>query len=87
FILGLNLIAATGTAKVFNLASNISSLFVFLLNGKVYFFVAVPMALANMTGNILGSRMALRGGPKIVRRMLLFSLSLLFVSLIWRYYN
>jgi uncharacterized membrane protein YfcA len=87
FILGLNLIAATGTAKVFNLASNISSLFVFLFNGKVYFFVAVPMALANMTGSILGSRMALRGGPKIVRRMLLFSLGLLFVSLIWRYYN
>ena len=83
--LGLGLVAASGTAKAFNLASNISSLVVFLLNGKVYFFIALPMALANVAGNIIGSRMALRGGPQVIRRMLLVSLALLFISLAWRY--
>lgn len=86
FVLGLNLIAASGTAKAFNLASNVSGFAVFLFNGKIYFFVAVPMALANIAGNIAGSRMALKGGPTVIRRMLLVSLGLLFASLVWRYF-
>lgn len=85
-ILGLNLITASGTAKALNLASNASSLVVFLLNGNVYFFAAIPMAAANIAGNILGSRLALRQGPKLIRRMLLGSLALLFGTLVWRYY-
>lgn len=86
FTLGLNLITASATAKAFNLASNLSSLVVFLISGKVYWFAAVPMAAANMLGNIVGSRLALRGGPALIRKMLLFSLALLFATLIWRYY-
>ncbi len=85
FFLGLGLIAASGTAKAFNLASNISGLIIFLIHGKVLFIIAVPMAIANIAGNIVGSRIALRGGPAVVRRMLLVSLVLLFATLIWRY--
>lgn len=84
-LLGLGLVASSGTAKAFNLASNISSLVVFILNSKVYYVAALPMAMANIAGNIVGSRLALRGGPMVIRRMLLVSLSLLFISLIWRY--
>jgi len=87
FVLGLNLIAASGTAKVFNLASNVSSLVIFLINGKVLWFAALPMAAANMAGNIFGSRLALRQGPALIRKMLLFSLALLFATLVWRYYS
>ena len=84
-LLGLGLVASSGTAKAFNLASNVSSLVVFIINGKVYYFAALPMALANVAGNIVGSRLALRGGPVVIRRMLLVSLGLLFISLVWRY--
>ncbi len=83
--LGIGLIQASGTAKVFNLASNISGLIVFLLHGKVLFLAAIPMAAANILGNVAGCRLALRGGPAVVRRMLLVSLGLLFATLIWRY--
>ena len=86
FFLNLNLVGASGTAKAFNLASNISSLVVFVINGKVLYYVAIPMALANMAGNLLGSRLALTKGPLLIRRMLIFSLALLFASLIWRYF-
>lgn len=85
-ILGLGLVSASGTAKVFNLASNISGLAVFLFYGKVWFLIAIPMAAANIAGNMAGARLALRGGPAVVRNMLLFSLALLFASLIARYY-
>lgn len=84
-VLGLNLVAASGTAKAFNLASNVSGLAVFIASGAVYYPAAIPMAAANMAGNILGSRMALRRGQALVRRMLLFSLGMLFVTLLWRY--
>lgn len=86
FFLGLHLVAASGTAKAFNLASNISGLAVFFINGKIYYYAAVPMAIANVAGNVLGSRLALKRGPALIRRMLLISLALLFASLIWRYY-
>lgn len=86
FFLGLGLVRASGTTKVFNLASNLSALAVFLINSKVLFMAAIPMALANIAGNIIGSRMALRRGPTLIRKMLLLSLSLLFITLVWRYY-
>lgn len=86
FLLGLNLVKASATSKSFNLASNISSLVIFLINGKVLFLVAIPMALANVAGNIAGTRLALRRGPQLIRKALLVSLLLLFSTLIWRYY-
>jgi uncharacterized membrane protein YfcA len=86
FFLGLHLVAASATAKAFNLASNLSSLVVFVINGEVFYAIALPMALACMSGNILGARLALKKGPGLVRRMLLASLSLLFLSLLARYW-
>jgi uncharacterized membrane protein YfcA len=83
-ILGLGLVAASGTAKVLNLASNISGLLVFLLHGKIFFALALPMAAANIAGNLVGARLTIAGGPRLVRRMLLVSLTLLFATLLWR---
>lgn len=85
--LGMNLIKAAGTAKAFNLASNVSSLVVFLLSGKVFFMAAIPMAAANIAGNALGARLAIKRGPALIRKALLFSLALLFVTLVWKYYK
>ncbi|MDR2745504.1 MAG: TSUP family transporter [Desulfovibrio sp.] len=86
FLLKMDLVGASGTAKTFNLASNIGGLTGFLLNGSVVFALGAPMALANIVGNILGSRMAMARGPEIVRKMLLVSLSLLLLTLIIRYF-
>jgi len=86
-VLGLGLVAASGTAKAFNLASSISSLTIFLLSAKVFWLAALPMATACMAGNILGSRLALCNGPALIRKMLLISLALLFATLVWRYYG
>lgn len=86
FFLGLDLVKASGTTKVFNLASNVSSLVVFLINGKVLFLAALPMAAANVAGNILGSRLAIKRGSGLIRKVLLLSLALLFATLVWRYY-
>ena len=50
------------------------------------FLYAIPMTVADVLGNLTGSQLAIRTGPTIVRRFLLLSLVILFVSLIWKYY-
>ncbi|MDR1777945.1 MAG: TSUP family transporter [Desulfovibrio sp.] len=85
FLLRMDLVRASGTTKAFNLASNMGGLAGFLLGGNVLFDLGLSMALANIAGNVLGSRMALKKGADVVRKMLLASLALLLATLIIRY--
>jgi uncharacterized membrane protein YfcA len=87
YFLHFSLMEATANAKVFNLASNLASLCVFLFNQKVLFAVAIPMALANMSGNYIGSHMAMKKGDGFIRYALLVSLVILLGSMIWKFYN
>lgn len=86
WVLRMGLIQASATAKVFNLASNLGSLIAFLISGHVLFALAIPMAMASMGGNWLGSRMAIKAGAGMVRKYLLVSLTLLLATLVWRYW-
>jgi len=83
--LGLDFVRASGTAKFFNLASNLGALAVFALHGKVVLAVGVPLALANIAGNQCGSSLALRRGAGLVRGFLLVSLAILLVSLVVKF--
>ena len=84
FILRMGLVEASGTAKVFNLASNAGAMITFCIGGKVWYALAVPMACASMTGNWVGSRLAICMGPGIVRKFLGVSLAILMLTLIVR---
>ena len=53
--LRMNLIQASALTKVFNLSSNLGSLFVFLYHGDVLFLYAIPMTVADLLGNLAGS--------------------------------
>lgn len=86
WILGTSLLAASATAKVLNLTSNLGALCVFMFTGNVLWPLAVCMAAASMLGNWLGSRTAIRVGSDVVRRFLLVSLSILLLTLVWRYF-
>ena len=84
--LRMNLIQASALTKAFNMASNVGGLVVFLFHGDVLFLYAIPMTVADVLGNLVGSQLAIRTGPAIVRRFLILSLVILFSSLIWKYY-
>ena len=83
--IGLGLVKSSATAKVFNLASNIGALVVFILGGKVIYLLGIPLAIANIAGNYLGSNLAVKKGAKAVKFFLLLSLTILMISLIWKY--
>jgi len=84
--IGLNLVQASATAKVFNFLSNVAALTVFLIEGKVLFWLGVPLAIANIIGNYLGSMLAIKKGSRVVKGFLMVSLTILFISLIWKYF-
>jgi uncharacterized protein len=84
--LGIGLLQASATTKVFNFLSNLGALVMFLFEGKVIFLLGIPLALANIAGNVVGSHLAIRKGAEVVRTFLLISLSVLFASLVWQYF-
>ncbi|MER6343569.1 sulfite exporter TauE/SafE family protein [Streptomyces sp. NPDC001595] len=84
-VLRMGLLESSATSKVFNLASNVGALIAFVISGHILWLVGIPMLLMNIAGNWIGSKVAVKGGAKIVRATLVASLSVLFVSLTLRY--
>ena len=71
---------ANAQAKVINLTTNITSLTVFLLNGKVMIPLGLTAALCNMIGNYIGSGLVMKNGSKIVKPSIIFVLILLLLK-------
>ncbi len=67
--LGYDFLNASVAAKLLNLSSNIAALVLFTYKGHVWWHMALPLALANVGGSLLGTRMALKHGAGFVRGM------------------
>lgn len=68
---------ANAQAKVINLTTNITSLVIFLYNGKVIIFLGLIAAICNMIGNYIGSGLVMKNGSKIVKPSIILVLGLL----------
>ncbi len=69
--LGYDFLHASAAAKLLNVATNLSALVLFGLKGHVWWHYALVLALANVAGSLLGTRLALRHGAGFVRGMFL----------------
>lgn len=69
FVLGLgfNLTRATAHTKVVNFSSNLASLLIFLIAGKVFFVAGLTMGAGQLIGARVGSRMVVRRGIRLIR--------------------
>jgi len=81
-VTGVDLLTASGCAKVANLASNIAAAAVWIAKGQVLWELAGPAAVCSILGNYAGSRFAIKGGAKRVRALLMIVLMLIFVKII-----
>lgn len=79
-VVGMDLLTASGCAKMGNLSSNIASAVLWAVNGQVLFSLVVPAAACNMLGSWFGSQYAIRGGSQKVRGMIYVVLALLFIK-------
>ncbi|MGI6152086.1 MAG: sulfite exporter TauE/SafE family protein [Christensenellales bacterium] len=77
---GLDAVQSSGTAKLANLASNIGALATFAFSGKIDYALAAPAALFGIAGGVVGSRLAIRRGAKVIRPMMLGVLALLLIK-------
>lgn len=70
-LLGMDFLRASVSAKILNVATNAAAIAFFVGNVELMWKLAAVMAACNLTGAILGSRMALKHGVGFVRRMFL----------------
>lgn len=68
-VLGYDFLHASAAAKLLNTATNASALVRFSLAGHVWWEIGLMLALANLAGSLLGTRMALKHGSGFVRTL------------------
>jgi uncharacterized protein len=66
-LLGFDFLNASASAKLMNVATNLAALVLLAAKGHVWWRVAAVMAVANVTGSLLGTRLALKHGAGFVR--------------------
>lgn len=76
-VLGYDFLNASACAKLLNATSNASALALFAWQGHVWWHLTLALAVANVAGSWVGTRMALRHGTGFVRVMFLVVVSAL----------
>ncbi|MGE0545558.1 MAG: TSUP family transporter [Kofleriaceae bacterium] len=66
---GRTLLQATADAKVVNFASNLAAVAAFAHSGHIRWEVAVPMAAGQLVGGMIGARLAIKRGAKLIRAL------------------
>jgi uncharacterized membrane protein YfcA len=82
-LLGYDFLNASASAKLINTATNLSALLLFAWQGHVWWHLAVAMALANVTGSLIGTRLALKHGAGFVRQVFIFVVLALILKTTW----
>ena len=81
-IFGFDFLHASASSKVVNFCSNLASLAYFGSHGLVWWQLGLWMAVFNILGNQLGSRMALKRGAAFVRQVFLLVVTALIAKLV-----
>ena len=79
-VLGTDLLTGSACGRVTNLASNLTSMLMYIHAGQVDFLLTVPAAVCYGLGGYAGSGYALKGGSKNVRKVMFVVLALLFIK-------
>lgn len=74
---------ASGNVRVANLASNVGSLVVFLINRQAVVPIGLIAAVFSIAGHYIGAGMLLKNGTRIVRPAIFGVLILLFVRVVY----
>ena len=80
-LLGFEFLEASAYAKTINCITNISALYVFISQGNYILEIAIIMAISNISGSIIGARMAILKGNQFIRKLFLFVV----IIMIFRY--
>jgi hypothetical protein len=82
-VFGFSFLAASATAKIVNVATNFAAIAWFAASGHVLAGIAIPMAVFNVAGSLVGTRLALRHGSGFVRILFLAVVGALILRYAW----
>ena len=82
-LLGYDFLHASASAKFINTATNFSALMLFAWQGHVWWHLALAMALANIAGSLIGTRLALQHGAGFVRQVFILVVLALICKTAW----
>lgn len=77
---GFDFLGASAVAKIVNVACNLSALMWFGYSGHLLWQLGLLMAVSNVAGSIVGSRLAIRRGSGFVRIVFLYVVSALILK-------
>ena len=83
---GGGLTRATALTKLFNLTSNVASVLLFAIGGKMFWLLGLCMAAGAMAGGWVGSHTAMRFGARLIRPLLVILSLALTGRLLWGYF-
>ena len=66
-LLGYDFLHASASAKMVNLATNLGSITLFVIKGKIIWTIALPMAVSNALGGVIGANLAIARGNRFIR--------------------
>ena len=78
--LGYDFLNASASAKLMNTATNGAALILFTLKGHVWWHFALSLAVANVLGSVIGTRLALKLGTGFVRSVFIVVVSALILK-------
>lgn len=70
-VLHLTLQQASANAKVVNFASNLAAMALFVARDLVVWKISIPMAVGQFAGGTVGAHLAVKGGDRVIRRVVL----------------
>jgi len=79
-VFGYDFLHASTSAKVVNLATNLAALLLLASKGHIWWQLGAVMALANVAGSQIGSKLALRHGSRFVRKVFIAVVSALILK-------
>ena len=71
-VFGFDFLGASAASKIVNVACNCAALLWFGYSGHVLWQLGVSMAAFNILGSLVGTRLAVRHGSSLIRRVFLF---------------
>lgn len=81
-LLGYNLRRATAAAKLLNLTSNFAALALFIYGEQIVWSYGLAMAGGQIVGGSIGARLALQGGTRLIRPLVV-GICLVMVGKLW----
>lgn len=82
-LLHFDFLHASAHAKMVNLATNLGSVTLFLVKGKIIWLVALPMAASNALGGFLGAKLAIAKGNRFIRIFFLVVVTGILLRFCW----